>query len=58
MVVSKIDDSNPRSKIYFQITGCCLNMTHNVQGLAMWRYSLLRQPERMLSKDNKDENIF
>ena len=28
-------------------------MAANGQGLAMWRYSVLRQPEPMLSKDMK-----
>ena len=33
-------------------------ITANVRGLAMWRYSVLRQPVLLLSKDNKAENIF
>ena len=28
------------------------------QGLAMWRYSVLRQPELLLNKDNKAGDIF
>jgi hypothetical protein len=28
------------------------------QGLAMWRYSVIRQPEPLLSKVNEDEIIF
>jgi len=28
-------------------------VTHNVQGLAMWRYSVLRQPKPLPSKDMK-----
>ena len=33
-------------------------MAANVQGLAMWRYSVLRKPGLLLSKDNKAEDIF
>ena len=30
-----------------------LALTHNGDGLAMWQYSVLRQPELLLSKDMK-----
>ena len=33
-------------------------MADNGQGLAMWRYSVLRKPELLLSKANEDENLF
>ena len=33
-------------------------MTHNGQGLAMWRYSIIRQPELLLSIDMKMKIYF
>ena len=36
----------------------CKAFRLNDQGLAMWRYSVLRQPGMSLSKDNKAEVIF
>ena len=33
-------------------------ITANGHGLAMWRYSVIRQPEPLLSKVTEDENIF
>jgi hypothetical protein len=33
-------------------------ITHNVQGLAMWRYSVIVQPEPLQSKVNVVDVIF
>ena len=32
-------------------------MSHNVHGLAIWRYSVIRLPEPLLGKVNDDENM-
>lgn len=37
---------------------CSFSIAANVQGLAMWRYSVLRMPEPLFSKVNEDENTF
>jgi hypothetical protein len=34
----------------------CKALRSNVEALAMWRYSVLRPPEPMLSKNTKDDD--
>jgi len=36
----------------------CLSMPHNVQGLALCRYSVLRQPGYVADQRYEVENIF
>ena len=35
-----------------------ISIAYNGQGLAMWRYSVIRQPKPKLSKNTKDDDMF